>query len=120
MGKVEKISSNLSLKPTACSGGLPWPLGVMTDHTTTDSAGQLVRVGTRVRITHIQDSTIAPLSQLERDRVLSMLGETFNVYEVDKWGQAWVEKWWHEDENLADSHSLGLEPQQMLVAQNET
>lgn len=91
----------------------------MTDHTTTDNSGQPVRVGTRVRITHIHDSTIAPLSQLERERVLSMLGEAFDVYEVDEWGQAWVEKWWHKGENLADSHSLGLEPQQMLVVQNE-
>jgi hypothetical protein len=48
-----------------------------------------------------------------------MLGETFKVYEVDEWGQAWIEKWWYEGENLADSHSLGLEPQQMLVVQNE-
>jgi len=22
-----------------------------------------------------------------------MLGEKFEVYEVDEWGQAWVEKW---------------------------
>jgi hypothetical protein len=90
----------------------------MPDRTTTDSAGQPVRAGTLVRVTDIHESTVAPLSQQERDRVLSMLGETFEVYEVDRWGQAWVEKWWHEGEDLADSHSLGLEPQQMLVVQN--
>lgn len=95
----------------------------MADHTTTDSTGQPVCAGTLVRVTHIHESTVAPLSQLERDRVLSMLGETFKVYEVDEWGQAWIEKWWYEGENLADSHSLashslGLEPQQMLVVQN--
>jgi len=68
-------------------------LGPMADHTTTDSEGQPVSAGTSVRVTHIHDSTVAPLSQLERDRVLSMLGEKFEVYEVDEWGQAWVEKW---------------------------
>ncbi|QDH69707.1 hypothetical protein [Marilutibacter alkalisoli] len=90
----------------------------MTDHMTTDSVGQPVRIGTLVRVTDIHESIVAPLSQPERDRVLSMLGETFKVYEVDEWGQAWVEKWWHGGEDLADSHSLGLEPQQMLVVQN--
>jgi hypothetical protein len=90
----------------------------MADHTTTDSAGQPVHVGTLVLVTHIHEHTVAPLSQPERDRVLSMLGEKFKVYDVDEWGQAWVEKWWHEGEDLADSHSLGLEPQQMLVVQN--
>jgi hypothetical protein len=90
----------------------------MADLTTMDSAGQPVRAGTFVRVTHIHESTVEPLSQQERDRVLSMLGETFEVYEVDEWGQAWIEKWWHEGEDRADSHSLGLEPQQMLVVQN--
>ncbi|SON82755.1 hypothetical protein XAP412_420044 [Xanthomonas phaseoli pv. phaseoli] len=47
-----------------------------------------------------------------------MVGDTFEVYEVDRWGQAWVEKQWHQGEDLVDSHSLGLEPQQMLAVQD--
>ena len=90
----------------------------MADHRTTDSAGQPVRIGTVVRVTHIDESTLEPLSRLERNRVLSMMGETFKVYEVDEWGRAWVEKWWHEGGDMADSHSLGLEPQQILVVQD--
>ena len=44
-----------------------------------------------------------------------MLGEVFTVYEVDRWGQAWVEKWWREGEEHSTSHSLGLDPADMEV-----
>ncbi|KLD69232.1 hypothetical protein [Xanthomonas pisi] len=90
----------------------------MPEHTTTDSTGLVVQVGTLVQVTHLHESTVCLLPQLERDRLLSMVGETFEVYEVDRWGQAWVEKQWHQGEDLVDSHSLGLEPEQMLVAQD--
>jgi hypothetical protein len=94
----------------------------MTDiaegRTTTDGSGQLVRVGATVRIVQIHDSTTTDLPELEKERVLSMLGDAFEVYEIDEWGQAWVEKNWHEGEELIDSHSLGLEPAQMVLIAN--
>jgi hypothetical protein len=82
---------------------------------TKDSNGTSVCVGTVVRILFISDSTINQLEESEKARVHSMIGETFEVYEVDPWGGAWVEKWWHESDSTATSHSLGLEPSQMLV-----
>ncbi|MBV6813752.1 hypothetical protein ACE15N_03105 [Xanthomonas campestris pv. passiflorae] len=90
----------------------------MPEQTTTDSRGLVVRVGTRVHVLHLHHSTVCHLPQLERDRLFSMVGDTFEVYEVDRWGQAWVEKQWHQGEDLVDSHSLGLEPQQMLAVQD--
>lgn len=44
-----------------------------------------------------------------------MAGEIFEVYDVDEWGGAWVEKWWHESDDEASSHSLGLSPSEMEV-----
>ncbi|MBV6861154.1 hypothetical protein [Xanthomonas euvesicatoria] len=90
----------------------------MPEQTTTDSIGLVVRVGTRVQVTHLRQSTVCNLPQLERDRLLPMLGETFEVYEVDRWGQAWVEKQWHQGADLVDFHCLGLQPQQMLAVQD--
>lgn len=91
----------------------------MTDsperQTTTDNSGALVRVGSRVRILQIPASITETLSQLDTERVLSMLGEVFEVYEIDEREQAWVEKWWREGEDFSDSHSIGLEPPQMLL-----
>jgi len=63
------------------------------DRTISDSAGTLVRVGSLVRVIQIPEFTTEALPQPERERVLSMSGEIFEVYEIDEQGQAWVEKW---------------------------
>ncbi len=72
-------------------------------------------VGTRARVLSVPNSVLEPLDQTERERVDSMSGETFEVYDVDPWGRAWVEKWWNESQDQATSHSLGLDPEQMEV-----
>jgi hypothetical protein len=84
---------------------------------TIDIRGTLVFVGTVVRVLFIPESTIDRLDESEKGRVLSMVGETFEVYEVNGLGGAWVEKWWHESDSEAISHSLALDPNQMLVVQ---
>ena len=87
----------------------------VTAPSTTDTTGAAVVVGTRVRVLAIRASVLAPLDEQERARVQSMLGEVFAVYEVDPWGQAWVEKWWQESEDTCASHSLALEPGEMEI-----
>lgn len=88
-------------------------------HTTADRNGHPVAVGTRVRVVNVPSSVLERLDEAERARVASMTGETFEVYEVDSWGGAWVEKWWHESEDQASSHSLGLRPAEMEVVPHE-
>lgn len=82
-------------------------------YSTVDRNGLAVATGTRVRVVGISSSVLDRLESPERERVLSMLGETFEVYEVDEWGGAWVEKWWYESDDQATSHSLGLSPSEM-------
>jgi hypothetical protein len=84
-------------------------------HSTTDRNGHAVAAGTRVRVVSVASSVLDRLEASERERVLSMVGEVFEVYEVDEWGGAWVEKWWHESEDKASSHSLGLQPSEMEI-----
>jgi hypothetical protein len=48
-----------------------------------------------------------------------MLGESFEVYEIDEWGAAWVQKWWDEKDEKSMSHSLGLRPKEMQVAADD-
>jgi hypothetical protein len=83
---------------------------------TKDFMGTLVTEGTVVRVLRIDPSVFDTLDTQEKEQVESMLGEAFSVYEVDQYGRAWVEKWWHEDEAHAFSHSLALEPSDMKVA----
>lgn len=85
-------------------------------YSTADRNGLAVATGTRVRVVDISSSVLDRLETAERERVLSMVGEIFAVYEVDEWGGAWVEKWWHETDDQASSHSLGLRPFEMEVA----
>ena len=44
-----------------------------------------------------------------------MEGEVLEVYEIDEWRGAWVEKSWREDDGTPVSHALGLGPEQMEV-----
>ena len=74
-----------------------------------------------MRVIEISPSVLEPLDPPEMSRVQSMLGEVFSVYEVDLYGRAWVEKWWHEGEEHSTSHSLALGPQEMeVVSDNES
>lgn len=83
---------------------------VSSSPSTCDCNGATVSIGSVVRVLSIPESVLQPLDEAERSRVQSMRGETFAVYEIDLYGGAWVEKWWHESENKAMSHSLGLSP----------
>jgi len=61
-----------------------------------DVNGAAVRVGTRVRVLEISPSVLSQLPQSEADCAQSMQGEVFEVYEIDEWGGAWVEKLWKD------------------------
>jgi hypothetical protein len=52
--------------------------------------------------------------------VLSMIGEIFEVEEIDEYGQPWIRKSWpNESEGKCHSHSIALEPYEMeLVGEN--
>lgn len=71
-----------------------------------------------MRVLSIHPSVLEPLPEGEKSNVLSMLGDCFEVYEVDQYGRAWVEKWWHDTEENAMSHSLALEPAEMELIEN--
>ena len=85
------------------------------DEEARDVNGAVVRVGTRVKVLEISASVLSQLPQSEADCARSMQGEIFEVYEIDEWGGAWVEKWWKDTDGTSASHSLGLGPTQMEV-----
>ena len=80
-----------------------------------DIHGEPVHVGTRVRVLKISDAVLSQLSESEAEAARAMEGEILEVYEIDEWGGAWVEKSWHEADGTSVSHSLGLGPEQMEV-----
>jgi hypothetical protein len=82
---------------------------------TRDINGAVVQVGSRVRVLKIDDSVLSQLSQSEAEAARAMEGEVLEVYEIDEWGGAWVEKSWRTHDGTPVSHALGLGPGQMEV-----
>ena len=80
-----------------------------------DINGTAVHVGTRVRVLKISDEVLAQLPDSEAQAARAMEGEVLEVYEIDEWGGAWVEKTMAADDGTPVSHSLGLGPDQMEV-----
>lgn len=72
-------------------------------------------MGTRVRVLRISDSVLSQLSESEAEAARAMEGEILEVYEIDDWGGAWVEKSLRARDGTTVSHSLGLGPTQMEV-----
>ena len=81
-----------------------------------DRNGRSVTVGTRVRIIALSDSLLGSLPVNEVDDVRSMIGEVFEVYEIDQYGCAWVGKGWlNDDGDDYRGHSVALDPEEMEV-----
>lgn len=78
-----------------------------------DKHGNEVKVGSRVRVIEIDPGITANLSKEEARDISSMLNEVFEVYEIDEYGGAWVEKLWGRGEGQTESHSLSLSSSEM-------
>ena len=85
-----------------------------------DKTGKPVHVGSRVRLLSLSGNWLEELPHEEKQDVLSMIGEVFEVEEIDEYGHPWVRKSWpNEAEGKCHSHSIALEPQEMeLVDEN--
>ncbi len=73
---------------------------------TKDRNGNAVQVGTRVRVVSLSGKWLDELPADEKDEVLSMTDEVFEVEEIDEYGQPWVRK---------RSHSVALATCEMEV-----
>ena len=79
-----------------------------------DRNGHPVDVGARVRILKLSEKFLAILPDEEIDDVRSMIGEVFEVYEIDEYGSAWVGKGWsNEAGDRYHGHHIALEPEEM-------
>lgn len=73
-----------------------------------------MQIGDRIRLLTLTGNWLNELPDDERDDVLSMIGEVFEVEEIDKYGQPWIRKSWPNlQEGKCRSHSIALESQEM-------
>jgi hypothetical protein len=78
-----------------------------------DKHGRPVVVGSKVRVLQFSRSFIDTLPDDEAENVRSMVGEVFEVYEIDEYGSPWVQKVWHLPEGQSNSHSVALTSSEM-------
>jgi hypothetical protein len=79
-----------------------------------DRNGRAVAIGSRVRIVSLSESLLATLPDNEKDDVKSMIGEVFEVYEIDKYGSPWVGKGWNSaDGETYKGHDIALDSSEM-------
>ena len=79
-----------------------------------DRNGNIIRIGARVRLIALSGKWLDELSDDEKQDVLSMIGEVFEVEEIDEHGHPWIRKSWpNETVGTCHSHSIALEPQEM-------
>jgi len=80
-----------------------------------DKNGIEVTVDSHVKVLSLDPADFGHLEEKELSEVLSMIGETLQVYEIDEYGQAWVTKEWWLSENDVMSHSVGLSSNEMEI-----
>lgn len=86
-----------------------------------DRAGRAVIVGARVRSLSLSGGWFDRLPPDEKKNVLSMIGEVFEVEEIDEYGQPSVRKSWHNDaKGKCNSHSIALESREMELVDSVT
>jgi hypothetical protein len=79
-----------------------------------DHLGNDVLVGSRVRLLKLSGNWFEQLPPEEKLRVSSMIGEIFEVEEIDEYGSPWIRKSWHdEQEGTYLEHSIALDAQEM-------
>jgi hypothetical protein len=80
-----------------------------------DCCGRPVDVGTRVRLLNLAPFLKRGLPPDEYQELDTMVGQVFDVYQVDEYGAARVEMLWYDKEGESHSHSLALAPNEMEV-----
>lgn len=80
-----------------------------------DRNGVPVEVGTYVRVLSIPDWIFHQLPKDDGERLKTFVGQTFKVYEIDKWGGVWIEAWFNGKDGIRFNHSLSLDSSEMEV-----
>ena len=75
-----------------------------------------MRVGARVRLLGLSGRWLEEIPPEEKQDVLSMIGQVFEIEEIDGYGSPWIRRSWpNEEEGKCHSHSIALESNEMEV-----
>jgi len=84
-----------------------------------DRNGNVVKVGARVRLLSLSGAWLDELPPAEKGEALSMIGEVFDVYDIDEYGQPWILKAWRAERNgETKSHSVAPAPCEIEIVEH--
>lgn len=66
--------------------------------------------GARVRLLDLAGPWLDDSLQAEKNRVPSIIGEVFDIEEIDENGNPWISEWWRDEDGRCHSRSIALEP----------
>lgn len=86
----------------------------------TDKNGDQVNTGTKVKLLFLLSGEwFDNLPYDEKNDLNSMVGEVFEVEEINEHGKPEIVKWWLEDESRSMCHCLYVEPEQIEIVKEE-
>jgi len=85
----------------------------MQDPKLIDRHGKPVGIGDIVRIVTLSQEFIDAFPKEDQPLIESMIGHFFKIYGIDEFGQPWVNKEWHDEAGLLQSHIIALDPEEM-------
>ncbi len=83
---------------------------------TQDIDGNEIHIGDYVEVLEIDKAIDHNLPEEERAQVFSMVGEIFEVEEIDEFGCAWITKWFPTKDQTHFAHGIALEKHQMRLS----
>ena len=93
-----------------------WDVPLAMPNEPRDKNGTPVRLGTRVRLLGLSGKWLEDLPEDEKAEVLSMIGEVFEIDDIDEQGRPWISKSWPEsEEGRCHGHTISLESYEMEV-----
>ena len=68
----------------------------------------MLQLESRVRLLKLSGQWLEELPLEEQGAVRSMIGEVFQVEDIDEHGHAWISKWWQDGEE-SRCHTIAVE-----------
>lgn len=85
-----------------------------------DRNGNTVDINCLVKVLSLDTGDFTYLGEKELSEIMSIIGETLEVYEIDEYGQAWITKEWWLSDNDVISHSIGLSSHEFEVVSSKS
>ncbi|MCB1681993.1 MAG: hypothetical protein KDI65_08665 [Alphaproteobacteria bacterium] len=73
-----------------------------------DRNGKTLKVGSKVKVIKLDENLFLNLPADEIENLKSMIGEVFEIKELEGQRGGWIEKWWYFSDGRSMGHEISL------------